>query len=74
MTDKEKVIQLLLDNGFIGETSELFKNDDLEVKINTEGSYTIQILNTRVNDWVDSYRELCGFLYLKYDKVNISEK
>lgn len=73
MTDKEKVIQLLLDNCFVSITSELFRTDELTVSINTDGNYLVSIFPLRKLEVIKSYRELVGFLYLKYGKVNITK-
>lgn len=74
MTDKDKVIQLLLNNGFRCVTDGYFTNDEVSVSMETYPHYRVRILRLDITDWVDNYRELVGFLYLKYGKVYISEK
>jgi len=74
MTDKDKVIQLLLDNGFGCVTDGYFTNDEVSVCMETYPHYRVRILRFDAVDLVGNYRELVGFLYLKYGKVYISEK
>lgn len=75
MTDKEKVNQLLLDNGFELINKRRYRNQDFKIYI-SELSHALSIegLEGGFYTIINSYRELVGFLYLKYGKVYISEK
>jgi len=77
MTDKEKVIQLLLDNGFERRSDRwsMFKNQEYRIFVGVMDD-VINILPIDESDSTNvfSYLELVGFLYLKYGKVYISEK
>ena len=73
MTDKEKVIQLLLDNGFEYISVDLYVSKDIGIYLRNSFDYNIHLLKDEMVDYVDSYLELVGFLYLKYGKVNITK-
>lgn len=77
MTDKEKVIQLLLDNGFkcTGKYANFFRNEDFRVSYShLTKDFGFVPFNDEDVEILESYFEVVGFLYLKYGKVNISEK
>ena len=76
MTDKEKVVQLLLDNGFIQKSKlwNMFKNEDYRILVSAiDDSINIIPFNGEDSAIVYSYLELVGFLYLKYGKVYITK-
>ena len=76
MTDKEKVIQLLLDNGFERRNDRwsMFKNNEYRVFVGVmEDVINISPIDESDPTNVFSFLELVGFLYLKYGKVYISE-
>lgn len=75
MTDKEKVIQLLLDNGFEYIATNLYESKDIGIYLKSNFDYKLfDVFNDTELYYIVSYRELVGFLYLKYGKVYISEK
>ena len=71
MTDKEKAIKLLLDNGFAKLDFGFYAKENYTIRVHDSVMYAESRLEEP--DSISSYRELVGFLYLKYGKVYITK-